>query len=1045
MKLHELSVKRPIAVTMAILIFVVLGAYALSMLSIDAMPEMDLKMAVVVTNYQNVGSEEIENLVTEPIEEAVASVSGLDTMQSQSMEGMSIVMIQFTNDTDIDEAVSTIENNIDMISGFLPEDATEPMVLKLDMTSMASMMISVSYDGYDLVQTKQFVEDNVEHRIKSAGGVASVNISGGQDRVIELEVAPDTLQGYNISFSDIVNALRMQNSNLPAGNTTSNNNDLAVRMIGEFKNVSDIGLVPLMTSQGQVIYIKDIAKIKDTYLDAETFSRINGNNSLSVSVSGESDANTVEVVNGVREALEEVKAQYPKFNYTVTMEQASYIEDSIASVAESAIIGGLLAMLILFLFLGNMRNALVIGVSMPVSIITTFIGMYVSGMTLNIVSLGGLALGIGMLVDNAVVVLENIFRRRKAYGDDAKTGAMKGTGEVIGAVIASVLTTCIVYVPILFIDNMMAVMFKQLAFTIVFSQTASLLTTMLIVPMLSSKIHDIDERNRAFGFILTPFEKIMNFLYSVYEKALRFLLNHRKAFLAVVIAVFVGSMYVLSIIGMTLMPSSDEGVISISVELPQGSKIEATDTLVREIEDKVKQHKAVDSISSNVGTGGTMSMLGAASENQATVTVTLDKNRKNSTQDVLQDIRELISDVSGAEISIDASNQTMGISSDSVDFQFVGNDDETLEKFAIEAEKTLAGIDGVTETEISLSDKKSEVRVKLNEARAAKYGVNTTYAANIINNALNGATATQYKEKGSEYDIKVCYPEDYAANYEQLKKLQIKTPTGQWIALSDIADIYVEQGQATLTRINQKRVVTLSAKIYGTDMNTVTEEFNQAIEQQLDAAEGVSQETAGAYKIMMDAMGSLVIAILLGILLMYMIMAAQFENTIQPLIILCTLPLAMIGVVLGLVVAGTPLSVISMIGILMLIGIIVNNAIVLIEFINTQKKESPELSRTQQVVNAGIVRMRPILMTSLTSILGFLPMAFDSEGGGVMMQPLAVALVGGLTIGTFLTLFVIPVIYSIVDEKQEKRAKKKARRKEKRLARKEAKKKKDVK
>lgn len=1029
MKLHELSVKRPIAVTMVILIMVVIGAYSLSMLPIDAMPEMDLKMAIVMTTYSNVGSEEIESLITEPIEEAVASVSGLDTMQSQSMEGMSVVMVQFTNSTDIDEAVNTIENNIDMISMMLPEDASEPTVLKLDMNSMASVMMSVSYEGYDLIQTKQFVEDNVEHKLKSAGGVASVNISGGQDRVIEIEVDSEKLQGYNMSFTDLVSAIAGQNSNLPAGNTESNKKDLSVRMIGEFQKISDIGLVPLTTSQGQVIYIKDIASVNDTYTDEATLSRINGENSISISISSESDANTVDVVNGVMKALEEIKAQHPKFNYDITMEQASYIEDSIASVAESAVVGGLLAIIILFLFLGNARNALVIGVSMPISVITTFIGLFISGMTLNIVSLGGLALGVGMLVDNAVVVLENIFRRRKTYGDDARTGAIKGTGEVIGAVVASVLTTCIVYVPILFLDNMMAIMFKQLAFTIVFSQAASLLATMLIVPMLSSKIENIEERNKTFSFILTPFDRMMNFFYSVYEKALRYFLAHRKSFLAGIIAAFVLSLVVLSMKGMTLMPTSDEGTISINIELPQGSQLETTDKLVREIEDKVKAYEEVETISTSVGSGGMMSVLGASNGNQATITLTLAENRKTATTDAVQEIREMLSDVTGAELSIEASSQSMSMASDEVTFNFTATDDEALEDYVLKAQEILAGIEGVTETETSIGETKPEVRIELDESRAARYGINTAYAATLVNYALNGATASEFTEKGSEYDIKVVYPEDYVKNYEELKTLQIKSPVGQWITLSDIADIYIEQGQTTLTRIDQKRVITLTGKIYGTDLGSVTSEFNEAVQSQLGTVEGISQESAGAYEMMIEAMMSLVTAIFLGILLMYMIMAAQFENLVHPLIILCTLPLAMIGVVLGLVVSGTPLSVVSCIGILMLIGIIVNNAIVLIEFINDQKRENPDMPRIQQVVNAGLVRMRPILMTSLTSILGFLPMALDSEGGGVMMQPLAVALVGGLTVGTFLTLFVIPVIYSIVDEKLAKRAEKKAMKK----------------
>lgn len=1029
MKLHELSVKRPIAVTMVILIMVVLGAYSLTMLPIDAMPEMDLKMAVVVTNYPNVGSEEIENLITEPIEGAVASVSGLDTMQSQSMEGMSITMVQFSNDTDIDEAVSAIENNIDMVSAMLPEDATEPMVLKLDMNSMASVMMSVSYEGYDLVQTKKFVEENVESRLKSAGGVASVNISGGQDRIIEIEVSPEKMRGYNMSFSDISTSVSGQNSNLPAGSTESGNKDLSVRMMGEFSKISDIGLVPLTTSQGQIVYIRDIAEVKDTYSDKTTLTRVDGEDSISISVSSESDANTVDVVNNVKGVLEELKAQYPSFNYNITMEQASYIEDSIASVAESAIIGGLLAMIILFLFLGNGRNALVIGVSMPISVVTTFIGMFISGMTLNIVSLGGLALGIGMLVDNSVVVLENIFRRRMTFGEDAKTGSIKGTAEVFGAVVASVLTTCIVYVPILFLDNMMAVMFKQLAFSIVFSQTASLIATILIVPMLSSKTKNIEKRNRIFGFILNPFEKIMNYLYKKYEKILRYLLSRRKRFVACIIALFILSLVVLGLKGMTLMPTSDEGTITVTAELPQGTKLEATNELVLQIEDKVKTYKDVETISSSVGSGGMMSMLGAASSNQATVTITLKDNRGKSTSDAVEEIRALLADVAGAEISIEAASQTMSMTSDEVSFRFSGLDDEQLEDYVTRAEVLLLDVDGVTETETSIGETKAEVRITLDKNRAARYGINTAYASTLVNQTLNGTTASKFTENGSEYDIVLVYPDNYIGNYEQLKNLQIKAPTGQWVVLSDIADIKVEQGQTTLTRINQKRVVTLTGKIHDTDLNTVTTEFNEKLNSELGAVNGVAQENAGAYEMMMDAMSSLLTAILLGILLMYMVMAAQFENLIHPFVILCTLPLAIIGVVLGLVISDTPLSVISCIGVLMLIGIIVNNAIVLIEFINEEKKEHPDVSVTEHVVNAGLVRMRPILMTSLTSILGFLPMAFDSEGGGVMMQPLAIALVGGLTVGTFLTLFVIPVVYSGVDERLKKRAERKAAKK----------------
>ncbi len=1024
MKLNELSVKRPIAVTMAVLIFVLIGIYALSMLPLEAMPDMDLKMVVVMTNYQNVGSNEIENLVTKRVEGAIASVSGLDAMQSQSSEGMSLVMAQFTNTTDIDEAVSSIENNLDMISSFLPEESDDPIVMKLDTSMLQSMMISASYEGYDITQTKKFIEENVESKLKSVNGVASVNITGGKDRVIDVLIDDGKMHEYDISFSNIVSLVASQNTDLPAGSVNKGNKELPVRMMGKFESISDIGLVPLTTSKGQVVYLRDIANIKDTYSESSTISKINSKESITLSISSESDANTVEVVDGVMAELKRLKTQYPKFSYIVTMEQASYIKEAVASVSENAIMGGLLAILILFLFLGNFKNSLVIGVAMPISIVTTFIGMYALKMSLNVVSLGGLALGVGMLVDNAVVMLENIFRRRSLYGEDAKEASIKGAGEMLAPIVASVLTTCIVYVPILFIDNMMAIMFKQLAFAIVFSQIASLLTTILIVPMLSSKIKSINEENKTFSFILKPFEKLMNKAYKLYETSIRKVLRHRKKFMALVMGVFLLSIIVLFNMGMTLMPTSDEGVISISVKLPEGSKLEDTEKTVNFIEKSIKNIEDIEIITSNIGSGGMMS-LGATSSNQGSVTVSLKKDRRTDTEETALLIRQKLSGIAGAQIGVEASGSAMSFSSDEVEYQFSSSDDEKLYDYVKKAENILSQIDGVVETETSLSETKPEIKVKLKSAIASRYGINNAYISSSVRNLLNGAVASQYSEKGSEFDIRIKYPETLTDSYEKLKNTLIKTPTGQWVTLSDIADIDISEGYTTLTRVDQKRVVTISGKLYNTDISTVNRKFNKALNENLPLTDGVSQSSSGTFEIMIDAMKSLVIAIVLGIILMYLVMAAQFENLIEPFIILFTIPLAIIGVTLAFLIARTPFSVVGSIGVLMLMGIIVNNAIVLIDFINAQKKENPDADTKECVVNAGLVRMRPILMTSLTSILGFLPMALSSSGGGKMMQPLAISLIGGLFIGTLLTLYVIPTVYTILEDLIKKRKHKK--------------------
>ncbi len=1026
MKLYELSVKRPIAVVMAVLVFVVLGVYSMSMLSIEMMPDMELSMALVYTSYNNVGSEEVENLVTKQIESAVSSVSGVTTVTSQSSEGSSIVMIEFSSGTDMDKAVSDIEKNINIYKSFLPDGIDDPLVMKLDTSMMPAAVMSVSYGGYDLVQTKKFVDDNIVNRLEAVDGVASVNVSGATDKQIQVMIDPQKLFGYNMSMSDVASAIAYQNQNLPAGSTKAHNKKMSVKAQGKFKSIGDIENVPLMTSAGQLVYLRDISDVKEGYSDASTYARLNDVDAISISITAESDANTVDVVNGIEKILDSSISSNPKFSYNMTMEQASYIEDAISSVAENAVEGCLLAIIILLLFLGSIKTSLIIGISMPVSVVVTFVGMYFSGMTLNVVSLGGLALGVGMLVDNSVVVIENIFRRRSELGEDAKTASILGSKEVVAPVIASVLTTCIVYVPILFINNIMAVMFKQLAFSIIFSQCASLLTTFLLLPMMSSRIENINKKDKALAFILNPFEKFMNFLYKKYDIALRWCLCHRRRILAFALAVFIGSMVLLSQLGMTLMPSSDEGVISVSVELPQGSSLDDTDSLCKKAEKIISGNQYVENVFSTVGSGGMTSMLGGSSSNMASITVTLKEKRKATTDDVVEELRNSLKDLPGAEITLDASNSSMSsMSSDEIEFEFSGDNDSVLEKFLSDAEGVLASIDGVTETSTSVSDKKPEVRIVTDSGKASRYGMNAAAVASVVKGVLDGTTASRYSVDGTEYDIVLKYPSDYVSDYNELKNMQIKTTTGQFVTLSDIADVVIENGSATLTRINQKRVVTLSGKLYGTNMGSVNTKFNKKIAE-FGIPDGVSVVTSGTYDVMIDAMKSLLLAIILGILLMYMVMAAQFESVTQPLIILVTVPLAIIGVVLSLVIGWQPLSVVGCIGILMLIGIIVNNAIVLIDFVNSATKEKPELGRTEILSYACRTRMRPILMTSLTSILGFLPMAVATSSGSEMMKPLASALLGGLLVGTLLTLFIIPVVYTVFDDRKKKRLRKKA-------------------
>lgn len=1030
MKLYETSVKRPVAVIMAVMVFVVLGLYSLSMLSMDMMPEMNLPYVAVITQYSGVAPSEIESIVTKQMESAMNSVSGIKSTQSISSEGTSMVIGEFSASVDIDVAAQDVKDKVNLVKNYMPDDCDDPMVMKMDPTMMPVAYFSFSVHGVDLASAKKYLEDDVSKKIESIDGVASVSVNGGTDREIQVEIDTNKLLGYNVSLSQVVGAIAQENSNVPGGSVVGNGKNLSIRSIGKFDELDDLKEVPITLPTGQTIMLRDVATVIDGRSEVDSYARLNGQDTLSVSVQKQSGANTVDVVNNIVKTLDKIKADNPNVEYMMTFEQASYIQNAIGSVAESAIYGALFAIIILFLFLGSFRSSLVIGITMPVSIITTFIGMYFAGMTINVVSLGGLSLGVGMLVDNAVVVLDNIFRRRKEFNEGPKTAAIRGSGEVVGAVVASVLTTCIVYLPLIFVDNLMASMFKQLSFAIIFSQLASLITTFLLIPMLSSKVSEVETTNGIKKIILAPFNAFMKGLYAGYNKLIRFSLRKRWLIILVMMVLFAGSLVSMGLIGMELMPATDEGQFTVSITLPEGAELEETNAMTEKIEKMVQQHEDVETVFATVSGS---SAMGASGTNSATVQVTLSDDRKITTNDAVEQVRQSLSNIAGAEISVEASSSTsMGSSSSNgISFELSGDDFTLLENYANQARDILASIDGVREADTSIADTKSEARIYIDRQKAAKYGLTTSSAANLIKTGIDGQVASQYTDDGKEYDIRVKLPENQTKTYEDLKNLKLKSGTGQWITIADIADMSIEQGYTTINRKDQKRIVTVSAQIYGTDMGTVTTAFNEKAKS-IVMEDGYTLAAAGNYETMMEGFTSLGLAIALGLLLMYMIMAAQFESFIEPLLVMGSVPMSMIGVAIALVINGEPMNVISFIGILMLSGMIVNNAIVLLDFINTAKKENMDIERNELVVKAGMTRMRPVLMTTLTSVLGFLPMVISTAEGSEMMRPLAIVLLGGLMIGTVLTLVFVPVLYTIADDKAMKRQAKK----EKRLAKK---------
>lgn len=1010
MSISETSVKRPVAMSMVVLMIVVLGLYALTMLPIDLYPNMTMPIIAVQTTYSGVSPSEIEEMVTKPIESAVSQVSGIDTISSTSSQGTSMVLAQFDYDADMDVCAMETREKIDLIKGALPSDANDPIIVKMDPSMIPIATFSISMEGADLQKIKSFTDDEVVSALEGLSGVGSVTVSGGLEREIQVNVDPAKLLGYNLSLSSVTQAISGDNKNLPGGDVNSGGKTMNVRTIGEFTGLGDIETLPLILPSGQTIFLRDLADVQDTYKEQESISRLQGEECISVSIQKQSGANTVQVMQKVNAALEEVLAENSTVNIEMIFDQGETVEKMIQTVAQNAIIGGLLAVVILFLFLQNIKTTLVLAVSIPTSIIATFAAMYFMGITLNLLSLGGLALGVGMLVDNSIVVLENIFKCRSS-GKSAREAAIQGAKSVTGAVVASTLTTVVVFLPVAFAEGLTSIIFREMALTISFSQLCSLAVTLMLVPMLASKLL----RGKSLTTsrqekVFKPFNRGLEKLYTAYEWLLRWALAHRKRFALYVVLVFAGSLCLVPFIGMEFMPSMDSGQFTVNVEMPTGSSLTETDRTVKQVEEIAQAYDGVTDVFSSL------------SGDSGSITVTVEDGAK--TEDLMEGLRGVVSDqVAGADITMSASSMSFSTSGSDISVKVQGDDYDTATSIADQIVLEMQSIDGIRDAQSSASDTTPEVQLYLNRQKVAQYGLTNATAASAISTALDGQVAGQYTEDGTEYDIRVKFPDDATQTLDDLKNIKLVTPTGSVITIGDIADIEQAGGPLSLTRENQKKVVTVSASLYDRSLSEASQDIQRAINA-LNLPDGYSVSIGGEYEQMTEAFSGLFMALALAVLLIYMVMAAQFESLIQPLIIMFSIPLALIGVFLVLFLSRNTLNVTALIGVIMLVGTVVNNAIVLTDYIN-QNKETYDGSLKELIVEAGKSRLRPILMTTLTSVLGYLPSILSHSQGAEMMKPLAWTLMGGLTVSTLLTLVFIPTVYSYVEEKRRNRRMKK--------------------
>lgn len=1024
MKITDVSIQRPMLVAVLVTVLLILGGVSLSRLAIDLWPEMNLPVAAVVTEYPGAGPEEVEQQVTRPLESILATVSNLDTIRSTSSMGVSTIVLMFDWGTDMNYAALQIREKVDLIRQYLPSGAKAPMTVKMDPNMMPIMQLALS--AADARELKQITDDIIQPRLERVGGVASVWSAGGMEREIRVLVDPERLAGYGLTLNGLTQALSAENLNVSGGTVQEGTKDLLVRVTGEFRDLDQVRRVVVGAPGGQPVHLGDVARVEDGHKKITQFSRVDGKPGLSVYIQKQSGANTVQVARAVHKALDELKKELPGVRFDVVMDQSEFIERSINHVVKEILVGGFLAMLVMWIFLRNLRSTLIISTSIPISIIGTFVLIYFNDMTLNLITMGGLALGVGLIVDDAIVVLENIYRHRQ-LGYGLVEAARVGTSEVGSAVIASTLTTMAVFLPVVFVKGLAAQLFTPLALTVSFAIFTSLVVALTLVPLMSSRWLHLEEApagdaagERSWHRLYRLSERWFNNLNSAYRRLLEWALNHRRRVIATVTVLVVLSVAAFPLVGFEFMPSMDQGQVNITVEMPRGTSLEETNRVATRIE-KMVQDPWVESVFTGVGFTGTQGMWGESSTDVAQITLQLvDKSRRSVTADEVAEIlRQRFKDIPGAKIKVSAMEDQSGMMGGTapVQIQVRGDDMGTLTRLGDRVAEVVRRVPGTREVTSSLQEGRPEVQVLVHRDRAAACGLSPAEVASTVRTAVEGTVATRYRTGGEEVDIRVQLRDGEVTRLPDLSTLTILSPTGASVPLSQVAEIVETRGPHAIDRQDQTRLVTVTAQLAGRDLGSVIKDIQAGLKG-LSLPPGYTVEFSGEQEQMAETFGDLSLALILAVVLVYLVMVAQFESLLYPFIIMFSVPVTIVGVTFSLLVTGRAFSVPAFIGVIMLVGIVVKNAIVFVDYVNTLRRRG--LKRREAILQAGPVRLRPILMTALTAILAMLPMALGIGEGSEGQAPMATVVAGGLAFSTLITLVLVPVIYTILDDWKER-------------------------
>ena len=1021
MSLYESSVRKPVMTSIIFIAVVILGIFSYSKLPIDLLPKIETNTIMVMTTYDGASASDVETNVTRPLESSLNTVSNLKNIKSTSKENRSIITMEFDYGLDLNVVTNDIRNKLDLVKSFMPAGAGNPIIFKLSTDMIPVIMISATAEQ-SLPALYKILDTNVANPLARINGVGSVSINGAPQREIQVYVDPIKLEGYHMTIEALAQAIRMENLNTPAGSMDVGSETYALRVQGEFKDPSELNNIIVGNFNGKTVKLTDVATISDKLEERAQESFTNGVQGASIIVQKQSGANTVQIAQEVQKMLPEIQKNLPSdVKLSVINDSSDNIIQTINSLAETVIFALLFVMIVVLFFLGRWRATVIIILTIPISLIAAFIYLSLTGGTLNIISLSSLSLAIGLVVDDAIVVLENITTHIER-GSRPKTAAVNGTNEVGLSIIASTLTIIAVFLPLTMVSGMAGVMFAQLGWMVTIIITVSMICALTLTPMLASQMLRLNpKRSKGFNAIYGPIERFLDKLDEKYAQLVNWAVRHKWSVMGLATLFFIFSLVPMFVgwIGTENFPAQDSGIISATIELPVGTRMEITKDICQQLNEKWdKKYPEIDMINFSVGQASSKNVFGSLfsknSSNVGTFSIRMVnlKDRNRSSFEITDSIRndiKLIPEIRKSTVTAGGGMSMMGGQS-TLDVEIYGYDFDQTDKVASEVSKRLSKIDGLVNITVSREEYTPEYQVDFDREKLALNGLNIATASNYMRNRINGVTSSLFREDGEEYSIVVSYAPEYRQTIESIENIMIYTPQGQAIRLKDLGKVVERFTPPTIERKNRQRIITVSSTVSGTTLDKAVKDINTELAQ-IEIPSEVSTVIAGSFKDQQESFSDLGALFLIIILLVFVVMASQFESVTYPFIIMFSVPFGISGVMLALWLTGTTFNVMTFVGVIMLVGIVVKNGIVMVDYINLNRERGNGIIRA--VVTGGKSRLRPVLMTSLTAILGMLPLAISQGQGSEMWKPMAVTVIGGLTVSTALTLVVVPVIYTL--------------------------------